>query len=116
MTATDYISRRNKLFGSPQRTDVLVLLALLGDSYPTEVARLLAISLRSAQRILEDLEDESVLASKLVGRTRQVRLNPRFFAARELEALLLRLGEGDARLREVAASRRARPRRRGKDL
>lgn len=110
------VSRGSRLFGSPQRTDILVLLALLGDSYPTEIARLLDGPLRSAQRILEDLEDEGVVASRLLGRTRLVRLNPRFFAARELEVLLLRLGEGDPRLRRVAASRRARPRRGGKEL
>lgn len=113
---TDFISRSSKLFGSAQRTDILVLVALLADSYPTEIARLLEVPLRSTQRIIEDLEDEGVVASRLLGRTRQVRLDPRFFAARDLKALLLRLGAGDGRLRKAAAARRARPRRRSKDL
>ena len=93
-----FSTRSSKLFGSAQRTDILVLIALLGDSYPTEMARLLGAPLRSTQRILEDLEDEGVLASRLVGRTRQVRLDPRFFAARDLKALAGAAGLDPARL------------------
>jgi hypothetical protein len=40
-------------------------------------------------------------------------LNPQFFAFRELRALLVKLGEGDERLGDLAASVQRRPRRGG---
>lgn len=41
-------------------------------------------------------------------------LDPRYFAAKELRALLLKLAEADDRIQAAAARRRARPRRKGK--
>jgi hypothetical protein len=41
-------------------------------------------------------------------------LDPRFFAARELRTLLLKLAQADDHIQAVAAGRRARPRRKGK--
>lgn len=86
------------------------MLALLEETYPTELARLLDAPLYSVQTILADLESQGVVASRKRGRMRMVSLEPRFFAARELRALLLRLAEAESELEAAAARRRARPR------
>ena len=97
------------LFGSRRRTEVLILLALLGESYARELAILLEAPLYSVQRIVAELEDQGVIASRLRGRTRLVTLNPRFHACTELRDLLLRLSRGEPELEAVAASHRTRP-------
>jgi hypothetical protein len=43
-------------------------------------------------------------------------LNPRFFAKRELQALLLRLANADTELQRAVAELRRRPRRTGKPV
>ena len=105
-----------KLFGSRRKTEVLVLVALLGDTYPTEIARLLGAPLYSIQTIVDSLDQEGVLATRLSGNQRRVSLDPRYFAHKEILALLLRLGEAEPKLNEIAANRRTRPRRSGKPL
>lgn len=104
-----------KLFGSPRRTEVLLLLRQLGESYPSELARLLEANLASTCRILDDLEREGVVVSRPLGRTRRMELNPRYFAARELGALLHKLLEADPRFLALSARRRSHPRRPSKD-
>lgn len=108
--------RGRKLMGSRRRTELLILLALLGESYPAELARLLSAKLYSVQTIVAELEREGVLASGLVGGVRRTELDPRYFANRELKSLLLRLAEAEPELREAARQRRSRPRREGKAL
>lgn len=103
-----------EIFGSRRRTEVLVLLALLGESYPTELARLLDAHLFSVQTILDDLEREGLIVTRRLGRVRRVELNPRYVAHEELAALLWKLGEHDLELQKAAAKRRGRPRRKGK--
>ena len=110
------LRRAPKLFGSPRRTEVLLLLALLGESYPAELTRLLRATKASILQILDALELEGVLASRQLGRTRRVALDPRYFAAKELQALLDKLAAGSPDLQRLAATRRARSRRRGKPL
>ena len=105
-----------KIMGSPRRTQVLALLALLGESYPTEIARLLDGRLYSIQTIVDSLECEGILASRLMGRVRLVSLDPRYFAFRQLKDLLLRIAEAEPQLRKAAERRRSRPRRKGKAL
>lgn len=90
--------------------------ALLGETYPTELARLLEAPLYSVQTIVDALDREGVMATRLVGHSRRVSLDPRYFAFRELRELLLRLAEAAPELREAAARRRSRPRRAGKPL
>ena len=108
------IMTRTKVLGSRRRTEILVLLALLDESYPTELARLLGARLFAVQEIVDALEQEGVVATRLMGRIRRVSLDPRFFAYKELRALLLRLAEGEPDLQKLAEGRRARPRRKGK--
>jgi DNA-binding MarR family transcriptional regulator len=106
----------SKLFGSPRRTELLILLALLEESYPLELARMLSAKRFSIQTMIDSLELEGVVATRLIGRTRRVSLNPRFYAYREIRDLLLKLADAEPWLKQVAATRRSRPRRRGKPL
>jgi DNA-binding transcriptional ArsR family regulator len=108
------LRRESKLLGSPRRTQVLVLLALLGESFPSEICRLIDAKKAAVLYILDALEAEGVVVSRPLGRTRRMELDPRFFAAKELRALLLKLAEADDRIQAAAARRRARPRRKGK--
>ena len=94
-----------KLFGSRRRTELLIVIALLGESYPTEIARLLGARLYSIQTIVDELEREGVLATQLRARTRWVRLDSRFYAFAELQALLIRLAKAEPRLSAMAAGR-----------
>jgi DNA-binding transcriptional ArsR family regulator len=104
------------LFGSAIRTRILTYVALTGETYPTEVSRVLGIPLLSAQRVLNSLELTGAIASRLVGRVRLFGLNPTWFAAKELKELLLRLAQADTDLTTLAATVRRRPRRAGKSL
>jgi DNA-binding PadR family transcriptional regulator len=91
-------------------------LRLLGESYPSELARLLETALFGVQKALRGLEKDGLVAGRSMGRTRIVRLDPRYFAARELQGYLLRLAEAEDQLRLAAEQLRRRPRRSGKPL
>ena len=108
------IGAQQELFGSRRRTEVLILLGLLEESYPSELASLLEAPLYSVQRILSDFEDQGIVASRLRGRTRLVSLNPRYYAVEELRALLARLARGEPELEAIASRHRGRPRQRRK--
>lgn len=108
--------RGGRLFGSSRRTEVLLLLAMVGESYPSEMARLLGAPLVSVVKILDGLEADGVVAGRMMGRTRVVSLEPRFFAAKALQALLVQLGAAHPGVRAAAEKRRGRPRRKGKPL
>jgi DNA-binding transcriptional ArsR family regulator len=104
------------LFGSNTRSRVLMYLALAEESYPTEVATALGAAKLTIQRILRDLEELGVIASRLRGRVRLVSLDRSWFAAAELQALLKRTASADEGIVAAAASVRRRPRRSGKSL
>ena len=78
-------------FGSQTRTRILLALELLGQSYARELARLLASSLSAVLKGLASLERDGLIAGRLVGRTRVFQLDPRYFAAKQLQDLLSRL-------------------------
>lgn len=103
-------------FGSRSRTRVLVALSLLGESYPRELSRLLGTPLNGVQQALRGLERDGLVGGRLVGRTRLVKLEPRYFARRELATYLERLAEADREIGSRAADLRRRPRRSGKPL
>jgi hypothetical protein len=109
-------SRQPRLFGSRRRTEVLVTIALLGETFPSELARLLDAPLYSVQNIVAALDREGVLATRISGRARIVSLDPRYFAFPELKGLLLKLAEAEPDLRAAASGRRSRPRRAGRPL
>ena len=107
---------RQALFGNPGRTDVLVLIAGLGRSYPRELSRLTGLPMSSIGRALEDFERSGVIVSTRLAGAREVRLNPDYVAARELRALLEALVEREARYRAILSeAARRRPRRAGKE-
>ena len=103
-------------FGGTTRTRALVALRLLSESYPSELARLLETPLFNVQKALLGLEKDGLVAGRRMGRTRIFRLDPRYFAAAELERYLLRLSEPESSLQRRVASLRRRPRRTGKAL
>lgn len=103
-------------FGGQARTQTLLALRLLDESYPRELARVLDMRLSGVQMALRGLERDGLVAGRLMGRTRLFRLNPGYFARRELEGYLLRLTEPESVLRKRVALLRRRPRRTGKPL
>jgi DNA-binding IclR family transcriptional regulator len=105
-----------KLFGSASRSKVLTLVGLLGATYPRELARLSGVPLPSVQRIVNDLEREGAVVSRIVGANREVRLNPRFYGAGELRSLLIKYAKRDPNLEQTVSELRRRPRRAGKAL
>lgn len=86
-------------FGSLARTRALLALALMTESYPRELARVLETPLFSIQKALASLERDGLVASRLLGRTRLYALNPRYLASRELREYLERLAGRDFELR-----------------
>lgn len=108
--------RDDSLFGSRLRERILKLLVLVEPAYPRQLATLLGAHLISVQNAVSALQDLGVVASRLVGRTRLVELDRRWYAASELRALLERLATGDAEIRAIAAAVRQRPRRPGKPI
>ncbi|MHB8178869.1 MAG: hypothetical protein ACYDA5_07860 [Vulcanimicrobiaceae bacterium] len=103
------------LFGTKMRTALLMLLAVLAESYPAELSRYLGSSIPSVQRTLDKLETSGIVATRPLV-VRAVTLNPAYPAAKELRGLLLRLAEGYPEYQRLKESRRLRPRRRGKRL
>ncbi|HEY1729554.1 MAG TPA: hypothetical protein VGG22_14340 [Candidatus Baltobacteraceae bacterium] len=94
---------------------MLLLIAVLQETYPAELGRYLGAQVSSVQRTLDSLENEGIVATrKLV--VRRVTLNPLYPAASELKALLLRIAEGYPEYAEIKESIRKRPRRRNKPL
>src|SRR6476646_6883645 len=98
-------------FGSRTRTQVLLALQLLDQSYPRELSRLLEVPLSVVQKAIRSLELDELVAGRSVGRTRTFQLNPRYFARREVRELLVKLLETDKQLKQRAGRLRRRPRR-----
>lgn len=105
---------RSSPFGSRTRTLVLLALRLLDESYPRELARVIGVSLNSVQQALRRLEADGLVAARSSGRTRLYRLNPRYFAFRQLAAYLERLAVAETELGTRISGLRRRPRRTGK--
>lgn len=103
-------------FGGQARTRVLIALRLVDESYPRELARLLEVPLAGVQGALRGLERDGLVAGRTAGRTRLVRLNPRYFAREELQRYLLALAGADAALERRVNALRRRPRLAGKPL
>lgn len=104
------------LFGSGLRSEVLIATARLGTTYPRELARVLGRDSKEVRRALVSLERTGAISTRLLGRTRIVELNPRYWAAGELYALLLKLSELPDYDRKWKISARRRPRAMGKPL
>ena len=107
---------RSSPFGGRTRTLVLLALSLLEESFPRELARILDVPLNGVQQALRGLEGDGLVAGRLAGRTRLYRLNPRYFARKELDEYLRRLAEPETELTGRIETVRKRPRRAGKPL
>lgn len=110
------VGSQSSPFGSVTRTRVLLALRLMGSSYPRELGRLTGTALNAVQGAIRSLENDGLIAGRSAGRTRLFELNPRFFAASELRALLDKLASADRVLQEAIATVRRRPRRTAKAL
>src|SRR5258705_11119060 len=107
---------RSSPFGGKTRTLVLLALSLLEESFPRELARVLATPLNGVQQAIRGLESDGIVTGRTAGRTRLFRLNPRYFAKDELQTYLRRLGDPESTvIRRIAAPRKT-PRRTGKPL
>lgn len=104
------------LFGSRRQTAVLLLMSILEESFPRELARLSGVSLSAVQKQIDELELQGVVATRLIGNQRRTTLNPRWFAYKPLKDLLARLAEAEPELQDIASHVRRRPRRKGKPL
>lgn len=93
-------------FGSRTRTRTLLALALMSESYPRELARVLETPLFAVQKALASLERDQLVAGRLLGRTRLYGLNPRYLASRELREYLERLAGREFELRRRIGTRR----------
>ena len=107
---------RSSPFGSKSRTLVLVALSVLEESFPRELARVLEAPLNGIQQAIKGLEADGIVSGRTAGRTRLFRLNPLYFARKELEIFLKRLVEPEAEIARRIAALRRRPRRTGKPL
>lgn len=108
--------RQSSPFGGLTRTRTLIALALLETSYPRELARLLDSPISGVRQALASLERDGMVAGRALGRIREVRLNPTYFARDELATYLARLAEAESELQGRVRSLRRRPRRTGKSL
>ena len=103
-------------FGGTTRTRALLALQLLESSYPRELARILDAPISGVRKALASLERDGLVTGREIGRTRTYRLDPSYFARRELRGYLARLADADPGLRDRVTGLRRRPRRIGKPL
>jgi DNA-binding transcriptional ArsR family regulator len=103
------------IFGTEARTRLLLLIAVLDETYPGELSRYAGMPISSIQRTLDSLERQNLIATRQVV-VRGVRLNPTYPAVKELRAFLLRVAEGYPQYYTLRDSIRRRPRRRKKSL
>ena len=104
------------LFGTASRTSTLLVIGMLGETHASEVAKVIGKSLSRVQAAIESFEIAGIVVAAEEGKTRRVRLNPRYPALPELQALLDKLGSLDVPLQKQLAEKRRRPRRSGKAL
>ncbi len=110
----DYVPpKAPSIFGTEQRTRLLLLVAVLRETYPAELARYSGATIPSVQASLDILERDGLIATRQVV-VRVVTLNPTYPAAKELKAFLFRVAEGYPAYQQVAEGIRKRPRRRNK--
>ena len=104
------------LFGTATRTRILILIFMLKETYPSQVAEILEISLNQSQGAIESLEVPGIVVRVTDGRQRKVKLNPRYAFKEELQSLLQKMAVSDITMQEKLAEYRRRPRKSGKPL
>ena len=93
-----------------------MIIGIMEESYPRELAKLANASVGSISRYLDRLEAEGITVSRYIGSERRTSLNPRFVGYNELKSLIKRLELAEPELRESIDAVRKRPRRRGKEI
>ena len=105
------------LFGNRTAQDALFFLENYGEGYPRQIAATYGYALSTVQQQLRRFEDGGALVSRRVGPVRLYRLNPNWYFAPELAAILRK---GLAALPEAETRKyfrqRQRPRKLGKPL
>lgn len=104
------------VFGTGVRTKALIAIYLLDETHSRELAGIIGAGATTLRNSLDTLEQAGLIVGTVVGRTRRVRLNPKFRALPELVSLLHKLSLGEVTLLERIAELRRRPRRQGKAL
>lgn len=105
------------LFESEIKEKILLYIYTNGESYPRELAKVFNFNFNAVRNQLIKLERGGVLYSKLKGKVRLFRLNPRYPFKKELQILLEKaLKFIPKEEMEKFYIRRLRPRRTGKPL
>lgn len=105
------------IVGSKSSEQVFVFLIARESGYATEIARFFDADLYAIQKQLERLENNEVLVSRNVGRTRVYQFNPRYPFLDELKNLLEKvLDFYPGEIRESLLMNRRRPRKKDKPL
>jgi len=102
------------LFGNRSAELALLYLRINGQGYAKGMAGKLGCALTPLQAQLKRLEKGGLLASRTAGRTRLYQLNPRYYFAAELGALLDKAVGALPAPRRRTFEERLRPRRAGK--
>ena len=101
-----------------QQAKAAIAAGALRDGEQLPSVRVLAESLKVNRNTIakawSELEREGVIVTRLQGSTRVITLSPWYVAAKELDALLWKLGQADTALQKRLAARRRRPRQTGK--
>jgi len=104
------------IFGTETRAKILLYLYSNGESYPTEMARILGLYLNTVQNQLWNMEKEGLLYSRHRGKVRLFGLNPRYPFKKEIGALLEKALTFISKEEKKIYFRRLRPRLIGKPL
>jgi predicted transcriptional regulator len=105
------------IFGSASATYVLLFLQSYGDGHASRISKTFEVSVMGIQRQLRRLEDNGILVSRMVGRSRVFTFNDRNPTVRNLrEFLAVELENLPKNLIKKYFRQRQRPRRSGKPL
>ena len=114
-TITMDVTRDTGRFGSGTRANVLLLLSVLGESHARELAVILDANVSNVGKAVHSLEQSGVIAGVLIGRTRRIKIDPRYPYRQELLPLLEKMALSNPGLMQAISDVRRRPRRFGKE-
>jgi len=110
------ISADAGLFGTQTRTNILLVLSLIGETHASELGRIMGGNVSNIVKAVNSLEQTGVIASVMAGRTRRVKLNPRYPYRGELIPLLEKMALSSPGILKAVSDLRRRPRRSGKEV
>ena len=103
------------LFGNVIIEKIFFYLATYNEGYPLGMAKTFGVPVNRIQQQLKRLEDNGIVASRLVGKVRLYTFNPRYPFLKELEGLIAKAFEFVPDTdKEMFYRKRTRPRRAGK--